>query len=50
MITTPTPRAMILAGKMASTFVIGVLQLLILLVATSLVGANWGTIGWRCCC
>lgn len=42
MITTPTPRAMILAGKMASTFVIGVLQLLILLVATSLVGANWG--------
>lgn len=42
MITTPTPRSMILAGKMASTFLIGVLQLLILLVATSLVGANWG--------
>ena len=42
MITTPTPRTMILAGKMASTFLIAVLQLSILLVATSFVGAHWG--------
>ncbi|MBN1286681.1 MAG: ABC transporter permease [Anaerolineae bacterium] len=42
MIATPTPRVMILAGKMAATFLSGVLQMAILLVATAFVGANWG--------
>ncbi len=43
MIASPTPRAMILAGKMAAVYLIGVSQLVILLVATSVLGANWGS-------
>ncbi len=42
-ITTPTPRVMVLAGKMASTFLSGLIQMTLLLVATSLLGATWGS-------
>jgi ABC-2 type transport system permease protein len=43
MITTPTPRSMILSGKMVATYLSGVLQVTILLIATSLLGADWGS-------
>ncbi|MBN1967326.1 MAG: ABC transporter permease [Anaerolineae bacterium] len=38
MVTTPTPRAIILGGKMLGTYVGGVLQMIILIVAMQLVG------------
>lgn len=42
MFITPTPRAVILGGKMAAVYLSGVMQLFILLVITSLIGASWG--------
>jgi ABC-2 type transport system permease protein len=42
-IATPTPRVMVLAGKLASTFLSGLIQMTLLLVATSLLGATWGS-------
>ena len=40
MITTPTPRSITLSGKMVATYLSGVLQVTILLIATSLLGAD----------